>query len=77
MPVPSNSPHDGDMLVDRIEAARRLCISPRTLFSRTAPRGPIRCVRVGFRVLYSVREIDRLIAAEMEASTRKTNGGGK
>lgn len=29
------------------EAAKALAISPRTLWSLTAPRGPIPCVRVG------------------------------
>ena len=34
------------------EAAESLGISPKSLFNRSQPRGPIPCLRVGTRVLY-------------------------
>jgi excisionase family DNA binding protein len=41
------------LLVDVKEAARLLGVSDRTVWSVTAPRGTLPCVRVGGRVLYS------------------------
>lgn len=43
---------DSPLLVDAIEAARLLGISPRTLWTLTQS-GEVRCKRVGRRVLYS------------------------
>ncbi|MEM9367539.1 MAG: helix-turn-helix domain-containing protein, partial [Planctomycetota bacterium] len=70
---------DGDNLIclSRDDAAQRLGISSRTLYQRTAPRGPIRAVRFGRRVLYPVHEIDRYITEQMESQSAKQNGGAK
>lgn len=39
--------------LSRVEAADVLRISVRSLYSQTEPRGPIPCVRLGARVLYT------------------------
>jgi excisionase family DNA binding protein len=44
---------DDRLLLPIREAARILSVSERTLYAMTAPRGPIRPVRIGTRVLYS------------------------
>lgn len=49
------------LLLTAPEAARALSISPRTLWSLTAPRGPIPAVRLGSRVLYDPRALQRFI----------------
>ena len=41
------------LLVSTQAAAELLGISPKTLWSFTQPRGPVPCVRIGARVLYS------------------------
>ncbi len=41
------------LLLSRDEAAVAIGLSVRELDDLTSPRGPIRCVRVGRRVLYS------------------------
>lgn len=43
-----------DKLVSLEEAAEILGICERNVWGRTFPRGPIKCVRIGRRVLYSV-----------------------
>lgn len=57
------------------EAARMLSISERTLWSMTAPRGPIPCARIGTgkrqTVLYSVPALEAWLSSE----TTRTNGG--
>jgi hypothetical protein len=50
------------------DAARVLAISERLLWSMTAPRGPIACVRFGRRVLYPVADLDVLIGSLKEES---------
>ena len=54
---------DGMRCLSRREAAAMLSISERTLYERTAPRGPIQPVRCGRRVLYNVVELERYIMA--------------
>jgi excisionase family DNA binding protein len=49
------------LLLDAKQAAKALGISERTLWSLTAPRGPIRAIRIGRAVRYSVRELERFI----------------
>ncbi len=56
----------GKMLLGMREAAIILSVSQRTLWARTAPRGPIPAVRIGSRVLYSVDELRRWIAGIAE-----------
>lgn len=59
----------GDTLLLSIrEAARMLGISDRTLWSLTAPRGPIKCVRLTGRVLYSPEALRAFIAQQEAAS---------
>ena len=72
--------------LSRAEAARRLGISMRTLQLRTDPRGPIKPLRWGRRVLYPVSELNRYIAqqlagdggnsvkADKDATTDRTGG---
>lgn len=43
------------------DAARMLSISERALWSLTAPRGPIPCVRLGRSVRYSVAALQRYL----------------
>lgn len=54
-----------DELISPIEAAKYLHMSQSTLWHRTAPRGPIACVRVTHKRLYRRRDLD----AYVEAST--------
>jgi len=46
------------------EAARALSISERTLWSLSAPRGPIPVVRVGHRVMYDPADLRAWIARQ-------------
>ena len=70
---------NGDNLIclSRADAANKLGISSRTLYKRTAPRGPIRAVRFGRRVLYPVAEIERYITDAMASQVEDGNGGAK
>lgn len=56
LPVPSQiaspSPTNAPLLVDSIEAARLLGVSPRTLWDLTE-RGEVPCKRLGRRKLYN------------------------
>ena len=74
--VPSPS-GDNIKCLSRADAADLLGISSRTLYERTAPRGPIAAVRFGRRVLYPVHEIDRYIAEQIASQTTRGNGGAK
>lgn len=57
------------------DAAKALGISARTLWSLTAPRGPIPCLRIGHgkrqTVLYPVADLQAWLTREAEA----TKGG--
>lgn len=68
---------DNTIFLGRADAATRLGISSRTLYKRTAPRGPIRSVRFGRRVLYPIAEIERYIADAMASQVEGGNGGVK
>lgn len=59
---PSNSPVDAPLLVDSREAARRLGISPRTLWTLTDDER-IKAVRVGRLVKYDPRDLLAFIDA--------------
>ncbi len=50
------------------EAAKALSISERTLWSLTSPRGPIRCVRAGTRVLYPLATLQAWIDSQLTAA---------
>lgn len=49
------------LLLSREDAAVSVDLSVRELDDRTSPRGPIRCVRVGRRVLYSLASLQQWI----------------
>lgn len=53
-----------NLLLPSHEAANALSICEKTLWSMTEPRGPIPCVRIGRRVLYSVDSLRQWIAAQ-------------
>jgi hypothetical protein len=55
------------LLLSSREASKALSISERTLWSLTAPRGPIPVIRCGSRVLYSVDALRRWIDAQTGA----------
>jgi excisionase family DNA binding protein len=67
---PTNGPAAGAvaqpprLLLTALEAAQALRISERKLWDLTAPRGPIRVVRLGRSVRYPVDELRRWIEAE-------------
>lgn len=63
----ANIPPD-PLLMSIREAAQRLRISERTLWSLTAPRGGIKCVRLTGRVLYSPEALRAFIAQQEAAS---------
>ncbi|MHB1035125.1 MAG: helix-turn-helix domain-containing protein [Pirellulales bacterium] len=50
------------LLLPTPAAAETLSISPRTLWSLSAPRGPIPTVKVGRRVLYAIADLESWIA---------------
>jgi hypothetical protein len=56
---------DDRLLVPARDAARLISVSERTLYSLTAPRGPIVPVRVGTRVLYSPETLRAWIALQI------------
>jgi hypothetical protein len=49
------------LLLSRDEAALAISLSVRELDDLTSPRGPIRCVRCGRRVLYSPSALQQWI----------------
>lgn len=55
------------LLLTPDEAARQLSICPKSLWSLTVPRGPIRCVRLGRSVRYSVDALREFIAQQSQA----------
>jgi excisionase family DNA binding protein len=52
------------LLLTPTEAADALRVSPKSLYSLTAPRGPIRAVRIGRSVRYSVDALRQWIAQQ-------------
>ena len=53
------------LLVNRREAAAMLGVSVRHLWSLTYPRGPIRCVNVGKRVMYDPADLRTCLQIDM------------
>ena len=49
------------LLLNSQQAAEALAISPRTLWARTSPRGPIPSIRIGNCVRYSVDDLREMI----------------
>jgi predicted DNA-binding transcriptional regulator AlpA len=61
------------LLLTARDAARALAISEKTLWTLSAPRGPIPTIRVGERsIRYSVRALEEWIARQ--PATAETNG---
>lgn len=52
------------LLLTSDEAARKLSICPKSLWSLTAPRGPISCIRLGRSVRYSLDALRNFIAQQ-------------
>ena len=52
------------LLLTPDEAARKLSICPKSLWSLTTPRGPTKCVRLGRSVRYSVAILREFIALQ-------------
>ena len=65
-PPPTSAP--SALLVDVREAARMLAISERTLWGRTAPRGPIPVVHCGRAVRYAIADLLAWIDTEREVA---------
>lgn len=61
MPIPR-------LLLSRDEAAIAIGLSVRELDDLTSPRGAIRCVRVGRRVLYSLAALQAWIDSQIAAN---------
>lgn len=67
--APSPSPAEIQLLLSSREAAAALSVSERTLFSLTAPRGPIPVTRLpGVRsIRYSVDALREWIASQQQS----------
>ena len=52
------------------QAAKAFGISEKTLWSYSKPRGPIPCVRVGKRVVYSVSALQAFLEQQSESEVR-------
>ncbi len=59
--------NDARLLIPIRDAARAVSVSERTLWGLTQPRGPIPCVRLGGRVLYSPAALTRWIEQQEAA----------
>jgi hypothetical protein len=59
---PSPPPTIPKLLLTAREAAAALSICGKTLFTMTAPRGPLRCIRIGKSVRYAVTDLQQFIA---------------
>ncbi|MDR1492224.1 MAG: helix-turn-helix domain-containing protein [Planctomycetaceae bacterium] len=60
--MPENFMEQPTGLLTVKQAAKWLNVSERTLWKITSPRGALKCCRIGNRVLYSPKAIDRYIA---------------
>ena len=66
-PTPQHS--DRPLALRPAAAAKAIGISPRLLWSLSAPRGPIRCTRLGARggvVLYRLADLDAWLRESAE-----------
>lgn len=64
--IGNTSPPIRRLLLSVREAAKMLAISERTLWSITAPRGPLPCVRIGRSVRYDLRDLRAFINSRKE-----------
>jgi excisionase family DNA binding protein len=60
----TDPPAPPPLLVDSRRAAKLLSVSERTVWSITAPRGPLPAVRIGRAVRYSVEAIRAYVEAQ-------------
>ena len=71
----SPRPTDNPLALRPRDAAKALGVSPRTLWSLSAPRGPLPCLRVGNgkrqTVLYPVAELQAWLSINAAASVAK------
>lgn len=58
------------------DAAKWLACSPRTLWSLTAPRGPLSVVRIGRAVRYDVRDLQAYVNGAKGAVSDAAEEGG-
>lgn len=72
VPAPPAAPAPPRLLLDPLEAAAALKISPRTLWSLTKA-GRIPCIRIGRQIRYGVAVLERWIAAESSAAQGRTD----
>lgn len=61
-----NGTHEKLLLTPR-EAADTLSVCEKSLWSLTAPRGPLKCVRLGRSVRYSLDSLREFIAQQSQA----------
>jgi len=54
------------LLLTAAQASKALALSPRKLWSLTAPRGPISAVRIGRAVRYSLDDLRNFIVAQSQ-----------
>jgi hypothetical protein len=66
--VATDTPTYPRLLLSAPEAARALNISQRTLWTFTVPRGPLPCVRLGRRVMYSPQTLQGWITEQEEGA---------
>lgn len=64
------------LLLSAEDAARSLSVCPKTLWNWTEPRGPIKCIRLGKRVLYPVSDLETFIRQQREAEQQEGMEGG-
>lgn len=66
--------HDDRLLLGLRDAAKMLSICERTLWGMTWPRGSIKSVRIGSRILYSVDGLRRWIDAQTAMAEGRSEG---
>jgi hypothetical protein len=57
MPNETATPLVPPLVVDAVEVARLIAISPRSLWAATAPRGDLPCIRIGRMVRYRPQDL--------------------
>jgi excisionase family DNA binding protein len=72
---PESGPSKPKLLLTVRETAEALGISPRTLWSLTAPRGPLPAVRIRRRVFYRVQDLDEFISKQLVAPPEDDTNG--
>lgn len=72
-PRTDEAPARHPLLLSARDAAKFLAIGGRLLWSQTAPRGPLPCVRIEGRVLYRVSDLEEAVE-KMRVKPRKETG---